>query len=194
MPIPQVYYINGVSFSSATAVFLDPELTVCAPDGFYSVGGIVRYQADCVLLPGQACPSCCNEPCSLWHVTYLFSEFTIEYVDCATGSEIQETFSSFVDQDFCVQYGTTPFIVSGDCSLYMVQQCGCCSGEETCNTWNISGIPFSGYADVAYTNCSDIPIVDTFTSNSSFCVKAGTAPVLIDGAGELRFKECGCET
>jgi hypothetical protein len=193
MPLPQTFYINGVSLESSSSVFLDPNLTVCAPDGYYSDGTIVRQQVDCILLPQQTCPNCCNEPCSLWHVTYLFSEFTIEYVECS-GNVVQETFTTFVDQDFCVQYGTTPFIVSGDGSLYLVQQCGCCTGEETCNTWTIDDIPFSGYADVSYVNCSDIPLVDTFTSTTNFCVKAGTTPTIIDGAGTLFFKECGCET
>jgi hypothetical protein len=56
------YYLNAPSLGSATAVFTDEALSVCAPDGFYSNGSIVREQVGCVLLPQQTCPSCAT-PC-----------------------------------------------------------------------------------------------------------------------------------
>jgi len=56
------YYLNAPSLGSATAVFTDEALSVCAADGFYSDGVIVREQVDCVLLPQQTCPSCAT-PC-----------------------------------------------------------------------------------------------------------------------------------
>lgn len=56
------YYLNAPSFGSATAVFTDSGLSVCAADGFYSDGFIVREQVDCVLLPQQTC-STCGTPC-----------------------------------------------------------------------------------------------------------------------------------
>lgn len=52
------YYINAPSLGSATAIFADIDLSVCAVDGFYSDGVIVREQVNCVLLPQQVCPSC----------------------------------------------------------------------------------------------------------------------------------------
>lgn len=52
------FYLNGPSLSSATAVFTDINLTVCAADGFYSDGVIVREQLECGLLPPQVCPAC----------------------------------------------------------------------------------------------------------------------------------------
>jgi hypothetical protein len=52
------YYINAPSLGSATAIFADIDLSVCAADGFYSDGVIVREQVNCVLLPQQVCPSC----------------------------------------------------------------------------------------------------------------------------------------
>ena len=61
MAITQTFYINGASLGSSTAVFLDADLTVCAPDGFYSDGAIVRQQVECVLLPAQTCPSCSSD-------------------------------------------------------------------------------------------------------------------------------------
>jgi hypothetical protein len=62
------FYLNGPSLSSATAVFTDINLTVCADDGFYSDGVIVRQQVECGLLPPQTCPACavpCGEPISV---------------------------------------------------------------------------------------------------------------------------------
>jgi len=53
------FYINGTTLANSTAVFTNPTLTICAPNGFYSDGsGISREQTDCVLGPIQACPSC----------------------------------------------------------------------------------------------------------------------------------------
>jgi hypothetical protein len=52
------YYLNAPSLGSATAVFTDEALSVCAANGFYSDGVIVREQVDCVLLPQQSCPTC----------------------------------------------------------------------------------------------------------------------------------------
>jgi hypothetical protein len=192
MPLQQTYYINGSSLASSTAVFLDPDLTVCAPDGFYNDAGIVRQQVGCMLLPQQTCPNCCTNPCSLWNVLYLFTTFTIQYVDCTTGRTVEETYSHFVDENICVQYGTTPILIDGDCQLSLVQQCGCCTEEQTCNSWTIDDIPFSGYADVSYTNCSGVPLVDTFTSTDTICVQAGTTPSVIAGGGNLYFKDCNC--
>jgi hypothetical protein len=56
------FYLNGPTHSSATAVFTDNNLSVCAADAFYSDGIIVREQVDCVLLPPQLCPEC-SIPC-----------------------------------------------------------------------------------------------------------------------------------
>lgn len=54
----QYFYIDSPSFNTATSVFLDPGLTVCAPDGMYSNGLISRQLVGCVLLPKQTCPQC----------------------------------------------------------------------------------------------------------------------------------------
>jgi hypothetical protein len=52
------YYINGTNFSTATSVFTDAELTTCAPDGYYRLGGITRQQVNCQLLEQQDCGVC----------------------------------------------------------------------------------------------------------------------------------------
>ncbi len=56
------YYLNAPSLGSATAVFTDAALSVCAAEGFYSDCVIVREQVHCVLLPQQTCPACAT-PC-----------------------------------------------------------------------------------------------------------------------------------
>ena len=60
MATSSTYYLNGPSLGSATAVFTDPDLTLCAADGFYFDGVIVREQVSCVLLPQQLCPACAD--------------------------------------------------------------------------------------------------------------------------------------
>jgi hypothetical protein len=62
MPIPQYLYINAPSLSQATAVFYDAALTICAADGYYSDGTVVRQQVGCVLLAVQNCAPC-GAPC-----------------------------------------------------------------------------------------------------------------------------------
>jgi len=62
MATSSTYYLNAPSLGSATAVFTNAALTVCAPNGFYSDGIISRELVDCVLLPQQTCPSC-TIPC-----------------------------------------------------------------------------------------------------------------------------------
>lgn len=57
---PGDYYLNA-SFSTATSVFEDINLTTLAPDGFYSLDGIVRELVDGVLLPSQPCGPCSVE-------------------------------------------------------------------------------------------------------------------------------------
>ena len=57
-----IYYLDGTSLSNSTAVFTDSELTICATDGMYSNGAIVRELLNCALLPQQTCPSC-SVPC-----------------------------------------------------------------------------------------------------------------------------------
>jgi len=52
------FYINGSTLANSTAVFDDPEMTICAGDGYYSDGTIVRQQVSCSLLPPEDCGSC----------------------------------------------------------------------------------------------------------------------------------------
>jgi hypothetical protein len=56
------YYINTSSFETATNIFIDSEGSyITAPNGFYSIDGIVRELVDGVLLPQQPCNACSTE-------------------------------------------------------------------------------------------------------------------------------------
>ena len=58
MATSATFYLNAPSLGSATAVFTDPEMTICAGDGFYSDGVIVRELVSCSLLPQETCAGC----------------------------------------------------------------------------------------------------------------------------------------
>mgnify|MGYP003643317145 CR=1 FL=1 len=65
MAVFGTYYIDSVSFATATGVFTDAALTTCAPDGYYSDGLNYRYLTACVLGPVGTCPACttaCGTP------------------------------------------------------------------------------------------------------------------------------------
>lgn len=53
-----IYYLNGDTFLSATAVFMDEGLSILAPDGYYRFGDWVRQLLNGVLQPAEDCPSC----------------------------------------------------------------------------------------------------------------------------------------
>ena len=52
-----VYYLNA-EFGLATSIFTDDDLINVAPDGFYSLNGVVRELVSGVLLPQQVCGEC----------------------------------------------------------------------------------------------------------------------------------------
>jgi hypothetical protein len=58
MATSSTYYLDAPSLESATSIFINSELSTCAPDGFFSNGIITREQVNCVLLPQQNCPGC----------------------------------------------------------------------------------------------------------------------------------------
>jgi len=57
------YYLDGPTLDTATAVYTDIDLTICAADGWYSDGVNVRYQFNCLLQASLPCPSCVA-PCT----------------------------------------------------------------------------------------------------------------------------------
>jgi hypothetical protein len=55
MPISSSYYLDAPTLFDATAIFDDAGLTICAADGYYSDGTIVRQQTGCVLTSEEIC-------------------------------------------------------------------------------------------------------------------------------------------
>jgi hypothetical protein len=53
-----MYYIDATTFTAATVVCTDPELLTPAPDGYYSINGLVRQQLNGVLQFPVVCPDC----------------------------------------------------------------------------------------------------------------------------------------
>lgn len=58
MATSSTYYLNGLTFATSTALYLDAALTTCAPDGWYSDGTILRPMTGCVLGAPESCPTC----------------------------------------------------------------------------------------------------------------------------------------
>jgi len=61
MSISQTYYIDGLSLETSTAVYTNSEMSLYAPDGYYSDGSISRQQVSGTLLAVQQCVSCLTE-------------------------------------------------------------------------------------------------------------------------------------
>ena len=93
------YYINASSFETATNVFIDSDSGyITAPNGFYSVDGIIRELVNGILLPQQSCVGCpvevelcfgisaidvccaCNVTCTSPYNTFLVSNPTLSSV------------------------------------------------------------------------------------------------------------------
>lgn len=81
------YYLDAPSLGSATAVYTDAALTICAPDGFYSDTSIVRELVGCVLQPQRICPSCgiaCEKYCTNLELKAGVYKVTIDLGNDAT--------------------------------------------------------------------------------------------------------------
>jgi hypothetical protein len=61
------YYINAPTLSAATAVYTNAAMTICADDGYYADGPVVRQQVGCVLLPAEECPLCSIDCDAQWN-------------------------------------------------------------------------------------------------------------------------------
>jgi hypothetical protein len=87
------YYLNTNSFGTATAVYEDEALTVLAPDGFYSVGGIVREQVSGVLQEVEPCLNCGNSCPTAPSATSFNSKgiyYTDVFLNTTTGAVVVE--------------------------------------------------------------------------------------------------------
>lgn len=192
MSIINTYYVNGVDLASSTAVFLDAALSICAPDGYYSDGTIVRQQISCVLASNVTCPNCCHETCSLWNFKGILGAFTVSFTDCATGSVTEVTYPDTADEDVCVVYGTTPTLVSGDADLTLKKECGCCY-DTYCTSWKLE-TGLSNPSAFFYYDCDGLPVTVSLGPEDFIivCAVDGYKPDLLSGDGTIEFVGCGC--
>jgi hypothetical protein len=191
MPIRQPFYLNADNLSSATAVFLDAALTMCAPNGFYSDGNIVRELVDCVLLPLQQCPSCCSQPCTSWNVVGNQGPFSLKYGRCGIPpGVVVEDYPDLTDVDICVAYGDVPNVTIGNAVLTINQNCGCCASP--CEQWSITNVTES--VTVSYTSCDGTAKSKNVNVGltGNFCIQSGTLPVIDSGVAIVQFDFCDC--
>lgn len=62
MAINSTFYLDAADLVTATTVYLDFDLTIVAPDGFYGDGTITREQSSGILLDSEICGDC-PAPC-----------------------------------------------------------------------------------------------------------------------------------
>ncbi len=86
MGVIREYFINGSDFSNATSVYTDAALTNCAPDGFYSFGGVVRELIGCELAPPQDCVDC-TEVCGGEGITVIDAVDGVYHTDFVTNDD-----------------------------------------------------------------------------------------------------------
>lgn len=101
------FYIDTNSFSTATAVWNDSNLTIKAPDGFYSFSGIYRQQLGGILLNVINCfpPPPPPIPCDEYSVDSFEETVNIEYTDCE-GSPVSVELLPSTSTSFCAQRGS----------------------------------------------------------------------------------------
>jgi hypothetical protein len=192
MPIRQPFYLNADNLSSATAVFLDAALTMCAPDGFYSDGNIVRELVDCVLLPLQQCPNCCTQPCTSWRAVGGDEVFVLKYGVCGNRGVRVDTYDPNTTVDICIRGtdGEPPNVLQGNPVLTINQNCGCCAGP--CETWSIINVTEN--VTVSYTRCDGTSggAIVNVGSTLLICILSGTLPVINSGDALVQFDTCDC--
>ena len=193
MPYITTFYINDISLATATAVFEDAALTICAPDGFYSDSVTAREQVGCVLLPEQVCPACCTDNCAGWEITFV-TDGSITYVECGSGLTKSMKEKIGVVQTLCAVRGEIPIVTDGTVNVVNTQYCGCCFGQP-CNNWKwVPPIDVTPGVSISITNCSGVVETIDFVGGleSFFCILSGTTPTIISGNGYLEFVNCLC--
>jgi hypothetical protein len=98
MSTPASFFLDAPSFGSATKIFFDSNLTLCAGDGFYSDGVITRQMIGCVLLPQQPCPSCalpCDGGISYSKISSELGVFLLSVDTGATPSDVGAVIITF---------------------------------------------------------------------------------------------------
>lgn len=109
------FYIDNDSFEFASNIYIDEELTIQAPDGYYSLGNSTGYRqmVDGVLQPAQVCDDCF--PCTVWTGGTFLGPGDVEveffYLDC---NFVQRTLTMMMPAnptpDIEMAYTLSPYI------------------------------------------------------------------------------------
>ena len=150
------YFYDGTNFSAATVLCTDSSLTIPAPDGWYSQGGIYRQVSLGVLGLLQTCASCgyeCDEPAigtsnfGKFYVTVdmgatvgaVVAEFT---VGAAANARCTWTYNSIIASEY-----SSP--VFGYCQ-------GVIGDENCCGLSNATGSGGTSYTGTEYINSGSV--------------------------------------
>ena len=95
MAVTVNYYLNGPSLSTATGIFTDVDLTICAPDGWYSDGIISKQLVGCKLLTQQTCSGCIENTIKLqYNATSAYNLFCVTSTNVDVFMALGDVFSS----------------------------------------------------------------------------------------------------
>jgi hypothetical protein len=186
---PLDYYINSSTFSGATAVFTDSNLTALADDGWYQLGGTYRQQLSGVLLDPVSCPDC--EACVTWSGgTFKGAgdfEASFSYLDCdkerqeilvpipanAT-PEIPMAYEVNLGEGVCVIPGSIELLIPSVIPALTIEYGDECDVPPVdCIEWTASADGFPGM--VYYTDCAGDPQEIFVDTTLTFCAIGATA-------------------
>ena len=159
MATSSLYYIDSSSFNTAVSVYTDQELTVKAPDGYYSFNGLYRRQLFGKL---QDVSNCSGGPVV---VNCVVSEWG-EWSACTSGSKKR------------TRTIITPASGGGTACPNLIEVVECSASEE-CNYYTHIA---SRDSLITYTACDGTPrsISTSRFSSYSFCAQSGS---ISGGAG-----------
>ena len=173
-------YIDGTTLTNSTAVWSNPQLTICSPLGFYSDGTIVRelvaFGNSCTLLPPQTCPSCAIDCDELISVAATQGVYNLDLnLGSVTGAVVLKMFPGDIPDGMVVRYDSQSFNKLSSPNYGLLQST--VAGEAT----YIGTTSASCLTPQTYTN------IDNFDYVNSTWVLNGTVNVPLQ-AGQIQVQ------
>lgn len=176
MPTTETVYMNGETLATSTALFTDADLTICASDGWYSDGTVIRQLLGCVLGAPRQCDPC-GLNCDAATFTYTDARqnlYTIETnLGAATGAVVvtidpaiipkgvRVTYDGTVYNKFSSEdYGLLQSATSGNFTV-MGKSSSACANIADPTTYYLSEYQFNGSTFVSVPNAENITINPT---------------------------------
>jgi hypothetical protein len=160
MATSSIYYIDTNSFSTATSVYTNQELTIKAPDGYYSIGGLYRKQVYGKL---EAVANCSGGNVPVNCVVSAWSDWSV----CENGNRTR------------TRTIITP-ASNGGTACPSLTETEACNAEEACTSYTHIA---SRDSLITYTACDGTPksISTSRFSSYTFCAITGSVS---GGAGQ----------